>query len=118
MVDILSRINRYIKSKLSGLGKDNSFDPNKFENDLIYFREWFRMREESLRDKYDFFYGPLSDDEEAIVKINHQRLKRMRAKKSKERGSESRSNNITPTASAVNITDPVVSCEGTKRDSS
>lgn len=41
-----------------------TFDPSatKFETDLRYYRELFRLREMRLRDKYDFFWGPYCDD--------------------------------------------------------
>ena len=57
VVMILRMIDRYIQINCEQLGLDLPYDAKKFENDLKFFREWFRTREERQKAKYEFFYG-------------------------------------------------------------
>ena len=57
VVLVLKKINQFISLHNQRLGIELPFNPKKFENDLKYFREWFRLREEKQKAKFDFFYG-------------------------------------------------------------
>ena len=57
VVQILNMIDKYVRINCESLGLDLPYDPKKFENDLKFFREWFRAREDSQRRKFEFFYG-------------------------------------------------------------
>lgn len=79
VIGILARINRYIQASegyLQGNDGTKNDDPIRFENDLKYFREWFRLREQKNSVKYDYFYGPLQRDEETAINTNKERKKK------------------------------------------
>ena len=50
----------------------------RFEVDLRYHREFFRLREIAMRDKVDFFWGPFCEDRLLSKRINKNRVKRAR----------------------------------------
>ena len=56
--------------------KNKEYDSSIFESDLRFFREWFRMHERQNKEKFDFFYGPLTSDNEKQRLINKKRLQR------------------------------------------
>ena len=93
VIGILARINRYIQASegyLQGNDGTKNDDPIRFENDLKYFREWFRLREQKNSAKYDYFYGPLQGDEETAIKTNKERKKKQaRVSAPKESGRRS-----------------------------
>ena len=39
----------------------------KFENDLKFFREWFRVREEREKARFDFFYGQYESKQSKVI---------------------------------------------------
>jgi hypothetical protein len=49
---------------------------------LKFFSEWFKEREESERHRFDYFYGPFSEQE--AININRRRKMIMRSKLEKE----------------------------------
>ena len=61
MIKILSLLNKVTKKNLRNNYSNTNNDPNRFESDLKYFQDWFKAREESQQNKYDYFYGPFSD---------------------------------------------------------
>lgn len=63
--------------------REMTFDPKatKFETDLRYYRELFRLREMRQRDKYDFFWGPYIEDTVLAQRINFNRIKRHHKRK-------------------------------------
>ena len=52
----------------------------KFETDIRYYRELFRLREMRQRDKYDYFYGPYCEDRIMQQRINFNRMRRNKKK--------------------------------------
>lgn len=46
MIKILTKLNRVTKENLKKNYQNSNNDPNRFESDLKYFKEWFKAREE------------------------------------------------------------------------
>lgn len=67
----------------------------RFEVDLRYHREFFRLREIAMRDKIDFFWGPFSKDRLLSRRINQNRLKRQRKIANLKRLEEIHQNRLT-----------------------
>ena len=72
MIKILSKLNRITKQNLRQNYQQTNNDPNRFESDLKYFQDWFKAREEIQQNKFDYFYGPFSNNSQLI---NQRRLK-------------------------------------------
>jgi len=71
--------------------EDVEYDRHKFQNDLSFFREWFRSRESRLKGKYDYFYGPLCEDPKEARRINQSRPRSLEYLENKSQGGDHQS---------------------------
>ena len=62
------RLNKYGNSRFKNrLDVElNGQDKKRFEIDLKYFVKWFRKNENRMREKFEYFYGPILDDQNMI----------------------------------------------------
>lgn len=74
-------LKKSLAKRLTAAPLIEEYDSKVFEADLKYFREWFRKQEKHMKDKYDYFYGPLSVDEEERRKINFKRKQRQKRRR-------------------------------------
>jgi len=56
-----------------------------FNTNLKYYRELFRLREIKDRDKFDFFWGPKSNNRYLSARVNFNRIKRMKRQQMNEK---------------------------------
>ena len=66
IVDILQKLHKLSLKKFLVKGEDH-----RFSTELKFFEEEFKKRNEEQKTKYDFFYGPLAQNES--VRINNRR---------------------------------------------
>ena len=72
-VELMLKINKYSKRKFDSIveekQKDSNklIDPKKFQVDMKYFTEWFAQSEEKNRQKFEYFYGPYTQENEDML---------------------------------------------------
>lgn len=68
ITQLMIRLNKYGNSRFKNrldLELDGQ-DKKRFEIDLRYFVKWFRKNENRMKEKFEYFYGPILDDQNMI----------------------------------------------------
>lgn len=65
VVKLLLKINKYAHAEIAErqrLSTDPLPKKEKFEIDMLFFSQWFQENEQAMRARYEFFYGPQTEN--------------------------------------------------------
>ena len=77
VVLLLLKINKYAHAEIAErqrLSTDPLPKKEKFEIDMLFFSQWFQENEQAMRARYEFFYGPQTDNAQMLQKLRKRKV--------------------------------------------
>jgi len=73
VIELMLKIHKYGKKKFEEKLDQQEMDKKKFEVDIKYFTEWFGQCEKRNRSKFEYFYGPYTQDKDMLENLRKRR---------------------------------------------